>query len=70
LLKGLGSAAPYTWIVEQGDYNAVDDETINYQADNIRDMSIDKLKALTLVKKNAADAKKQLLSYKTSLQKN
>ncbi len=34
----------------------------------LRDMSVDKLKALALVKKNAADAKKQLLSYKTSLQ--
>jgi hypothetical protein len=33
----------------------------------LRDMSIDKLKALTVVKKNATDAKKQLLSYKSSL---
>jgi membrane carboxypeptidase/penicillin-binding protein PbpC len=32
----VGGATPYTWIVEQGDFNAVDDETINYQAGNIR----------------------------------
>jgi uncharacterized repeat protein (TIGR01451 family) len=32
----VGGATPYTWIVEQGDFNAVDDETINYQADNVR----------------------------------
>jgi Leucine-rich repeat (LRR) protein/plastocyanin len=32
----VGGATPYTWTLEQGDYNAVDDETINYQADNIR----------------------------------
>jgi hypothetical protein len=41
---------------------------INSSGEEVKDMSIEKLKALTLVKKNAADAKKQLLSYKTSLQ--
>jgi hypothetical protein len=42
---------------------------VNLSGEELRDMSIDKLRALTLVQKNAADAKKQLLSYKTSLQK-
>jgi hypothetical protein len=42
---------------------------INSSGEEVKGMSIEKLKALTLVKKNAADAKKQLLSYKTSLQK-
>ncbi len=32
----IGGATPYTWTVEQGDFNAIDAETINYQADNIR----------------------------------
>jgi hypothetical protein len=41
---------------------------VNLSGEEVRDMSIEKLKALTLVQKNAADAKKQLLSYKTSLQ--
>jgi hypothetical protein len=42
---------------------------VNLSGEELRDMSIDKLKVLAFVKKNAADAKKQLLSYKTSLKK-
>ncbi len=41
---------------------------VNLSGKELRSMSIDKLKALALVKKNAADAKKQLLSYNASLQ--
>jgi hypothetical protein len=41
---------------------------INLSGKEVRDMNIDELKALTLVKKNLADAKKQLLSYNASLQ--
>jgi hypothetical protein len=42
---------------------------VNLSGEELRDMSIGELKALALVKKNAADAKKQLLSYKTSFKK-
>ncbi len=41
---------------------------INLSGKELRNMSIDKLKTLTLVKKNLADAKKQLLSYNASLE--
>ncbi len=47
-------------------YISLSDITVSGK--ELRNMGIDELKALTLVKKNAADAKKQLLSYKTSLQ--
>jgi hypothetical protein len=41
---------------------------INSSGEEVKNMSLEKIKALSLVKKNAADAKQQLLSYKTSLQ--
>ncbi|WP_069471899.1 PD-(D/E)XK nuclease domain-containing protein [Candidatus Marithrix sp. Canyon 246] len=42
---------------------------VNLSGEELKDMSVDKLNDLALVKKNAADAKKQLLSYNASLQK-
>ncbi|WP_216093255.1 AAA family ATPase [Candidatus Marithrix sp. Canyon 246] len=41
---------------------------VNLSGEELKDMSIDKLNNLALVKKNTADAKKQLLSYNASLQ--
>ncbi len=42
---------------------------LKLSGEELKDMSIDKLKNLVVVKKNAADAKKQLFSYNASLQK-